>query len=65
MQIEKKINERLLIVNWSIWSGKLGIEYDSETIHESWEILFWVTIFELSALLIGIFIGILFFKKIN
>ena len=61
MEIKKKINERLLIIKWSIWTGKLGIEYDSETIHESWEILFWVTIFELLFLIMGIFIGIWFF----
>ncbi|OLS20677.1 MAG: hypothetical protein HeimC3_39430 [Candidatus Heimdallarchaeota archaeon LC_3] len=58
MQIKKKIDGRQLIIDWSVWSSKLIIEYDNETIHETWEITFWVTVAGLFTLLIGIFFGI-------
>lgn len=61
MQIKKKINEKQLIVDWSVWTNKLTIEYENETIHESWEITVWILFEEIIILLLGIYIGILFF----
>lgn len=57
MKIKKRINDKMLVVEWSVWTSKLTIHYDDETIHESWEIAFWVITMGFITMIAGVVFG--------
>lgn len=60
MEFKKKIDGKNLRVHISPWTSKITIEYNDETIHESWELAILVTLMELLMFSIGVLFGIFF-----